>query len=116
MCTPEDEGANGGTRCPVGPSPLWQRGSFYKHGAFSPLKKSIWVHLRKISVEQKYPSPLCLFLKRVSGSLSHTTLSEASGSKAARASRGVLQVEKALHKRSEKHSKPDISSQLIICV
>lgn len=41
---------------------------------------------------------------------------KARSSKAARASCGFLQVENMLHTQSAQHSKPDISSQLIICI
>lgn len=89
---------------------LW----FYKPGAFSPLKESFWA-TDKISVEQKYPFPSSLlFFLRVCGSSSCAPCGEASGSKGAKAWPGVLQVENMLHAGSAQHSKPDISSQLII--
>lgn len=54
---------------------------------------------------------LHLFLVRFSGSFSHMSPGEARDSKAARALRGVLQVEKGLHSIVN-----PISAQLIICV
>lgn len=96
-------------------SPVAEGCGFLNMVHFSPLKESFRA-TNKISVEQKYPFPSSPLLPKGFWEFQLHAFWQSQRQQGSQSLVWGLQVENMLHTWSAQHSKPDISSQLIICI